>query len=188
MEEAGWHWPPKPRPSASAVSLRAVKQGLHHRTSSHRLNLRPTSRSMPTSSKPHDSCRAIDASLAPEIRANTAWNPDAAATREQLVDDQLADALAVAVAAHVDGVLDAGAVRGALLVRRQRRRSRRPRPVRRRIDGHDGGERTIAIGDPLLLLLQRSGHEVERGRRVATPRSCRSDGSARRRRRTPIAA
>ena len=42
-------------------------------TSSHLLNLRPTSRSMPTSSKPHDRCRAIEASLEAEILA---WAKD----------------------------------------------------------------------------------------------------------------
>ena len=89
-------------------------------TSSQRLNLRPTSRSMPTSSKPHVACRAARPSPPASMRANTAWNPDAAATSSSSVSDQLADALAVAVAAHVDRVLDAGAVGGPLLVRRQR--------------------------------------------------------------------
>ena len=50
-------------------------------TSSHLLNLRPTSRSIPTNSKPHERCRAIEASLAAEMRANTAWNPETDPTR-----------------------------------------------------------------------------------------------------------
>src|SRR4051812_24583183 len=71
---------------------------------------------------------------------------------QQLVQHQLADALATAISAYVDGVLDARAVRGALLVRRQRAEADDVAELVSRVDGHDGGKRTAAIGDPLLLL------------------------------------
>ena len=44
-------------------------------TSSQRPNFRPTSRSVPTSSNPHDRWSAIEASWSPTIRAITEWKP-----------------------------------------------------------------------------------------------------------------
>ena len=67
----------------------------------------------------------------------------------------------VAVAAHVDRVLDGGAVGGPLLVGRQRGEADDLVAV----DGDDGGEGTGAGGQPRPLVLQRSGHQVEGGRR-----------------------
>ena len=43
--------------------------------SSQRLNFRPTSRSMPTSSNPHERCSATDGSRVASMRAITAWKP-----------------------------------------------------------------------------------------------------------------
>ena len=48
-------------------------------TSSQRLNLRPTWRSMPTSWNPHLLCKARDAVPLASMRAITAWNPDSLA-------------------------------------------------------------------------------------------------------------
>ena len=114
--------------------------------------------------------------------------PETRGDPQQLVDDQLADALAVAVAAHVDRVLDAGAIGGPLLVRRQRaeaddvaafvgpdRWQRLPRT--RRCD-----RRSTAAGRPA------SGAPGRRWPSCWTPRGCRSGGSARRRPTMPIAA
>jgi len=85
---------------------------------------------------------------------------------QQLDEDELADSPTVAVATHVDRVLDAGAVGGPLLVRRQRPEADDVAAFVGRIDGNDCCECTIAIGDPLLLIGQRSGNQVERRGRV----------------------
>ena len=176
--------PPKPRPSASTSDAPDAWSGRRGRrgrrpavatelaggssaascrracmmaTSSQRLNLRPTSRSMPTSSKPHAACRRATPSPLAAIRANTAWKPESSATSSSSVDDQLADALAAAVAVDVDRVLDAGAVRGALLVRRQRAEA--DAPCRR------PSTATIAANAPERSAIHSCWSSSERGTR-----------------------
>ena len=148
-------------------------------TSSQRLNLRPTSRSMPTSSKPHERWRAIEASLDASIRANTAWKPDCRRPRR---------AARSAAACRCPGRCGRGGRRPS--PRRwcgTRRapctatasRSRRRSPISSVGSTRDDRrERPAAGGDPLLLILERARHEVERGSRVGAPRGCRSCGSA----------
>ena len=82
---------------------------------------------------------------------------------QQLGQDQLADALSTSIAAHVDGVLDAGAVGGALFVWRQRAEADHITPLVGGIDRHDRREGTVAVGDPSLLVFERSWHQVEGG-------------------------
>ena len=52
------------------------------------------------------------------------------------------------------------------------------------VDGHDRGVAAGVLVDPLDLLVERAGTEVEGDRRLARPRGCRSPGSPRRRRRS----
>ena len=93
-------------------------------TSSQRLNLRPTSRSMPMSSNPQRSCRAREAVPLASMRAITAWKPLAVATLEQRRQQVPTDPGALAVTPDVDRVLDRGVVGGAVLVG-----DRAPNPV-----------------------------------------------------------
>ena len=72
-----------PRPEAHhlVAEIQGVRERSPHRmrcistTSSHCLNLRPTSRSTPTCSKPHRAWRAMLVSWPPTIRAITVWKP-----------------------------------------------------------------------------------------------------------------
>ena len=82
----GAHFPSRPAgrvvPDNAAYRFVARMSAIEHHsircirtTSSHRPNLRPTSRSQPISSKPHLRCSAIDASWPPTIRATAEWKP-----------------------------------------------------------------------------------------------------------------
>ena len=90
-----------------------------------------------------------------------------------------ADALAPAVAVHVDRVLDGRSRTPAGAGTATATRSRRPSP--------SPSTATIAGCPPECssihgqLVVERAGHEVERDRRLERPRGCRSPGSPRRR-------
>ena len=158
-------------------------------TSSQRLNLRPTSRSMPTSSKPQRACSARDAAPTASMRAITAWKPDALATSSRRVSSAVPMPSPPRGAVDVDRVLDRRAVGRPLLVRRQRGEPDDRAAV---VDGDDGREGAGAGGQPGLLLGERPGDEVERARRrrhlevvdrpdrlgVAAPRPAGCDRSA----------
>ena len=79
---------------------------------------------------------------------------------QQFRDDQLADPLAVAVAADVDRVLDAGAICGALLVRRQRPEA----DDLAKFVGRDPTA-TMAAKAPLRSAIQRCWSSSDRGTR-----------------------
>ena len=89
--------------------------------SNQRLNLRPTSRSMPTRWNPHASWSAREAVAAGFDPGHHSMEAAGLGGVQQAGEEGLADAEALAVPAHVDGVLHRGAVGGALLVRRDRR-------------------------------------------------------------------
>ena len=141
-------------------------------TSSQRLNLRPTSRSTPTSSNPqaawsareavaagldpgHDGVEAAGRGHVDHVRSSSA-RPDA---------------VAVVVPAHVDRVLDRGPVGRPLLVGRQGRRSPttlgRPRPA---TTARKAPERAASHA---RWSSRRARDQVERGRRASRPRGCR---------------
>ena len=135
-------------------------------TSSHRPNFRPTSRSVPTSSKPHAECSAIDASLSPAMRAITEWKPCELRELEQLVEEQPPDAATLVLGEQVHRVLDGGGVGRA-------RPERRQRPEPHHVVGgvfavHDRDDRRMGTGvlvDPEHLLVEGAGDHVEqRGR------------------------
>ena len=139
-------------------------------TSSQRSNLRPISRSTPTSSNPQRGVQR-PRGLAGGLDAGEHGVEAATARRCRAARSTSSRPMpsAVAVAAHVDRVLDAGAVRGALLVRRQRAE---PDHRRRLAASPSGSTATIAANapaarrQPLLLVCQRARHQVERGRGV----------------------
>ena len=152
-------------------------------TSSQRLNLRPISRSMPTSSKPQ---LAVQRDATPRrwprcgrTPHGTHWSRRRRAVRRAAAEPMPS---AVAVAADVDRVLDAGAIGGALLVRRQRREPRPPRPsASSGSDGDDGREGAGAGGEPLPAGRAGCGAPGRRWPRCAAPRGCRWCGSPRHR-------
>ena len=155
----------------TAVGRRSRLAGRYKRrcistTSSHRPNFRPTSRSVPTSSKPHAACSAIDASLSPAMRAITEWKPWSSRELEQLVEDQPPDAATLVLGEQVHRVLDGGGVGRA-------RPERRQRPESHHVVGgvfaaHDRDDRRMGTGvlvDPEHLLVEGAGdHVEERGR------------------------
>ena len=143
-------------------------------TSSQRLNLRPTSRSMPTSSKPQAGVQRPRGR-----RRRPRSGPSRRGTGPRGDVEQLGRASSLPMprpwrsASHVHRVLDRRPVGGPLLVRRQRgeaddrrRRRRRRRSPRRR---------PIALGQPRL-----PGRSSDRGTRsnvaveCVAPRGCRS--------------
>src|SRR5215216_6958415 len=77
---------------------------------------------------------------------------------EQLVEQEPADALPAPVAAHVDGVLDGGGVRGSILERRERSE---PDDLTHLVGGDDHRVRSRVRVDPFDLLVERAGNEVE---------------------------
>ena len=86
------------------------------------------------------------------------WKPDAVAQLDEVVHQRGADVLAAVVARHVHRVLHRGAVGGPLLVGRQRRE-----PHHLAVEfGDDCRERSGALPDPVLLLAERTGDEIER--------------------------
>ena len=131
-------------------------------TSSQRLNLRPTSRSMPTSSNPHLACRARDAAPDASMRANTEWKPEARGDLDEAGQQQLADAAARSWSRSTytesSTVVRVG---GPLLVRRQRGEADH-RSGRRAVDGDDRREGARPRREPALLVGERPGDEVER--------------------------
>ena len=126
-------------------------------TSSQRLNLRPTSRSTPTSSKPHASCSARDAvplGFDPgDDRMETGIGGDA----DHVLHQPAPDAETRVLARHVHRVLHGGAVRRAFLVGRQRCEADDLVVDRR----DDRGEGPRPLGDPTSLFVQRPRHQVE---------------------------
>ena len=66
---------PRTDRGAAGYSISCIR-----RRSSQRLNLRPTSRSMPTSSNPQLACSAREASPLASMRAIIEWKPDSRAT------------------------------------------------------------------------------------------------------------
>ena len=151
------------------------------------MNLRPTWRSMPTSSNPHLACSARDAVPDASMRAITAWNPEARAIVDEPAEQQRADALAAGIAVDVHRVLDGRAVGGPVLVRRQRGEADHRRSGRR------PSTATIAENAP-----DRAAQPALAGRRAtagrgrtcsswSSPRGCRWPGSPRHRRRPPAA-
>ena len=127
---------------------------------------------MPTSSKPQRACSARDAVAAGldaghhDVEAGLARRPRPAAEQQpgrcpgpwwSRCD--------------VHRVLDRRAVRGPLLVRRQRGE---PDHRRCRVDGDDRREGARAGRQPRRWSSRRARHEVERGRRRHRPRGCRS--------------
>ena len=139
-------------------------------TSSQRLNLRPTSRSMPTSSKPQRWCSARDAVTGRLDAGEDEVEPAALGDVEQLGEQQGADARAADGRAGRRSSPRRSCGRRPVPCRATARRSRRPRRRRRRScrrgSGHDRGERAGSGGDPLLLLVERPRHQVERRRGV----------------------
>ena len=89
-------------------------------TSSQRPNFRPTSRSVPTTSKPWARCRAIDASWPADDAGEHGVEAVRHGHRQQLAEHGSADTSALPVTTDVDGVLDRRAVGGPVPVRRQR--------------------------------------------------------------------
>ena len=75
-------------------------------TSSHWWNLRPTSRSTPTGSKPSRSWTAIEASLWPHDACDHGVEPACGGHLHELGQHGTPDAAALVVGVDVDGVLD----------------------------------------------------------------------------------
>ena len=130
-------------------------------TSSHRPNFLPTSRSVPTSSNPHDRCSAIEASWSPTILAITEWKPCVRARATSSERSALPTPLAAEGLRDVDRVLDG-------------RRVRRAGPVGR--EGAEADDARADLGDdervhagvlrhPLAVLGDAPFDEVERDRR-----------------------
>ena len=155
-------------------------------TSSQRLNLRPTWRSMPTSSKPHRACRARDG-VAGGLDAGH-HGVEARCARRSRRGARAAPCRCPAppcVPGDVDRVLDGRASRRPAPCRATARRTR-PR-IRRRL-GDDGREGAGAGGQPVPP--GRRASEA-RGRTCwwpSAPRGCRSCGRPRRRPSRPSAA
>ena len=128
-------------------------------TSSHRPNLRPTSRSTPTSSKPQARCRAIDASWPPDDPGHHGVKAVGAGQPDQLLEQAPADPLALAVGVHVDRVLDRGAIGRPGSVRRQRAE---PADAFVIVDGHDGRVGAAVLVHPGQLVLGGCGAPCRR--------------------------
>ena len=92
------------------------------------------------------------------MRATTEWKPLSVAMREQIAQEELADAPAPARAVHVYRVLDGRRVRGPRPERRQRRE---PVNLVVVVDGDDRRMTAGVFADPRGLFGERAGHEVE---------------------------
>ena len=101
-----------------------------HTTSSHRPNLRPTSRSVPIISNPHDCVQCHRGVVVPADAGHDGVEAMSLGQAEQLVQDGPPDAQPLGPLRHVDRVLDGRAVGGpgpiGAIANRTRRR--RPRP------------------------------------------------------------
>lgn len=132
-------------------------------TSSQRLNLRPTCRSMPTSWNPQRACSARRLARGLDT-CEHGVEPAALGDVEQLGQQQAPDALPAPVAPDVDAVLHAGAIGSPFLVGRQGAETDHlGTALGVEILGDDGRERTGSGLEPVLLVLERAGHEIERG-------------------------
>ena len=156
---------PAPDTPSAANTPMSYKRRCMTATSSQRLNLRPTWRSMPTSWNPHLLCKARDADPAGLDPGHHGVKPGFPGDVDEPAEEHRADSLTTRPAVDVDRVLDGRRVGGAILVRRQRREPGDGRPGMIFVDGDDRGEGSRASSQPLLLVGQRSGDEVERARR-----------------------
>ncbi len=82
---------------------------------------------------------------------------------DEVSEQPLPNALAAAVPGDVHRVLDGGRVRRPGSVRRERRE---PDHGAGGVDGHDGRVAARVLLDPVDLLLEAAGNEVERDRRL----------------------
>ena len=99
------------------ASGRSTGSQLHNKTcitttSSHRPNLRPISRSVPTSSKPGGAVQRDRRLVAADDPSDDCVETVGGRQAKEFLQQRLAGSLTLAVTAHVDRVLDAGAVRG----------------------------------------------------------------------------
>ena len=123
-------------------------------TSSQRPNLRPTSRSTPTSSKPHASMQPDRRLVAPDDAGHDGVEAVGAGEGDQLGEQAPADALAPRLVVDVDRVLDGGAVGRPGPVRRQGTEAAHAIEV---VDGDHGRVGAAVLVHPGQLVLERSG-------------------------------
>ena len=134
-------------------------------TSSHRPCLRPTARSTPTSSKPHDGVQADRRLVAVHDPSRTRRGTRCPSPRSsRSASSRPPTPRPARRAVDVDGVLDGGRVGGTVAERAQareaeRRAARGRRPVV--VDGDERRMRTSVPLDPCALLLEGPRHEVE---------------------------